>query len=125
MKPSILHTSTADLKRSGASPLAERTMLNLETKLGVVLMGVKVVPGASRTKVVGVLDGRLKVTVAAPAEKGKANAALTALLARRLGLSRRDVSIETGHGSPLKTVRLANIDADTVREAFEPAAGRK
>jgi uncharacterized protein (TIGR00251 family) len=98
-------------------------MLNLETKQGAVLMGVKVVPGASRTKVVGVLDGRLKVTVAAPPEKGKANTALTALLARRLGLSRRDVSIESGHGSPLKTVRLANIDADAVREAFEPAAG--
>ena len=33
---------------------------------------VKVVPGASRTKVVGVLGDRLKVAVAAPPEGGKA-----------------------------------------------------
>jgi len=51
-----------------------------------VLITVKVVPGSSRTAIAGVLGGMLKVKVAAPPEKGKANRMLASLLAQRLGV---------------------------------------
>ncbi|MBN1795039.1 MAG: DUF167 domain-containing protein, partial [Sedimentisphaerales bacterium] len=35
---------------------------------------VKVVPGSSKTSLSGILDGMLKLKIAAPPEKGKANA---------------------------------------------------
>lgn len=45
---------------------------------------VKVVPGSSRDQIVGWLGDALKVKVTAPPEKGRANAAVVAILADRL-----------------------------------------
>jgi hypothetical protein len=69
-----------------------------------VELDVKVVPGASCSEIVGLLGNRLKVRVAAPAEGGKANRALVALLRERL--SAREVEIVAGHSRAEKTVRI-------------------
>jgi uncharacterized protein (TIGR00251 family) len=72
-------------------------------------LDVKVVPGASRTEIVGPLGNRLKVRVASPAEDGKANRALVELLREWLGT--RDVEIVTGLSSREKTVRVSGLSA--------------
>jgi hypothetical protein len=73
---------------------------------------VKVVPGSSRSEIVGAMaDGTLKVKVAAPAERGKANAALKTLLAERYGVRERDVEIVSGLKSALKRVRIVQPPA--------------
>jgi uncharacterized protein (TIGR00251 family) len=95
-----------------------RVMIELVAQDDGVLVPVKVVPGASKSRIVGELGGRLKVAVAAPPEKGKANAALEALLADRLGARRRDVSVVAGHNSPIKTVRVAGLDIEAVKAAL-------
>jgi len=74
-----------------------------------VELDVKVVPGASRTEIVGPLGNRLKVRVAAPAEDGKANRALVDLLRKWLGT--RDVEIVAGRSSAEKTVRVSGLSA--------------
>jgi uncharacterized protein (TIGR00251 family) len=51
-------------------------------------------------------DGTLKVKIAAPPEKGKANEALCAFLARHYGVPRAAVSIVSGHAAALKLVRV-------------------
>ena len=84
-----------------------------------VLLDVKVVPGASRTRLAGLIGERLKVAVAAPPEKGKANAAVTELLARRCGLRPREVTVESGERSPAKTIRLRSITVERVRAALD------
>lgn len=66
---------------------------------------LKVVPGASRSRVVGLLGDRLKVQVAAPPEAGKANAAVIDLLSGWLGCGRRDLDLTAGQAQPQKTVR--------------------
>lgn len=85
----------------------------IETALGSADAGttlrVKVVPGASRSRVAGMLGDRLKVQLAAPAEGGKANRALCELLARRLGVKRGAVSVAAGHAQPEKTVMIAAL----------------
>jgi len=74
---------------------------------GTVRIGVKVVPRSSRTGLAEKLPGGIyKIRVAAPPEKGKANAALCEYLARALGVPRRNVAVESGHSSPLKRVRI-------------------
>ena len=80
-----------------------------------VLLPVKVVPKASRDRIVGELDGALKITVAAAPEKGAANRAVCKLLAKALGLRTAQVTVETGHGSPRKTLRVSGVAAETVR----------
>jgi len=69
---------------------------------------VKVVPASSRNAIAGEMaDGTLKVNIAAPPEKGKANEELCSLLSVHYGVPRTAVSIVAGHGSPRKIVRIA------------------
>ena len=77
---------------------------------GGVALRVKVVPGASRSRITGILADRLKVTVAAPPEAGKANAAVCALLAKAFDAPDRDVSVIAGAQQPLKTIEVAGLD---------------
>jgi uncharacterized protein (TIGR00251 family) len=83
-----------------------------------VVVGVKVVPGASRDRIVGVLGGAVKITTAAAAEKGKANDAVARTLAKALGLRRRDIELIAGQTSPRKTFRVAGMTAQEVLEAL-------
>ena len=68
---------------------------------------IKVVPGSSRSEIVGPLGNRLKIRVAAPAEGGKANRAVVELL--RDWLSVKDVEIVAGNSSAEKTVRVGGL----------------
>jgi uncharacterized protein len=77
-----------------------------------VEIAVKVVPGASRDRIVGPLGDALKVQVAAAPERGKANAAVEALLADALGVPIKSVRVTRGHSSPRKTVVVQGITAD-------------
>ena len=70
-------------------------------------LDVKVVPGASRSEIVGPLGNRLKIRVAAPAEGGKANRALVKVLSEWLGT--RAVEIVAGVSGPEKTVRVLGL----------------
>jgi uncharacterized protein len=67
---------------------------------------LKVVPKASRDRVVGWVGDRLKVQVTAAPERGKANDAVLDVLAAALGLPRSRVRIVAGETSPLKTVEV-------------------
>jgi uncharacterized protein (TIGR00251 family) len=76
-----------------------------------VTFTAKVVPGSSRTTVAGVLEDMIKIRVAAPPEKGKANQCLIAFLARQLHVKKNAVTIRAGHGNPVKQVQVAGISA--------------
>ncbi len=95
-------------------------MIQLRTEGRSVFLPLKVVPGASRTKLLGEWDGRVRLAVAAAPEKGKANAELVAFLAKRLSLPKSQVTVIAGHGSPLKTIRIDGAEADAVRAALQP-----
>lgn len=74
---------------------------------GGIELSIKVVPGASRSEVAGVLGDRLKVRVAAPAEGGKANRAVAKLLKEWLGAT--EVEIVSGPSRALKTVLALGV----------------
>lgn len=76
---------------------------------------VKVVPGARKDEIAGMLGERLKVRVAAPPEDGKANEAVCRVIASALGLRARQVTIESGRTNPEKCVRIDGLAADEVR----------
>ena len=97
---------------------AETDAVELVERAGGVELSVKVVPGASRTKVVGVWGVALRIAVAAPPEAGKANAAVIKLLADLFGVKRSDVEIVGGQTQPLKRVRLPGTNGAEVRAAI-------
>jgi len=76
----------------------------------------KIVPGSSKTAIAGVLDDMIKIKVAAPPERGKANQCLIAFLARKLGVKKNAISITAGQASPVKHIQVFGVSADTLRE---------
>jgi uncharacterized protein len=85
-----------------------------DTPAGAVLP-VKAVPASSRDRIVGMLGDRLKVTVSAAPEKGKANDAIAQLLAEALGVPPRSVSLRSGPTRPLKEFLIAGLSAAEIR----------
>lgn len=90
-------------------------------KTAVATLSVKVVPGASRDRIAGWLGETLKVTVTAPPEGGKANAAVAAAIAQALGVPASAVRIVRGATSPRKVVEVEGLSETELRARFEKA----
>jgi uncharacterized protein len=86
---------------------------------GGAILAVKVVPGASRDRVMGALGDALKVATSAPPEKGKANAAAAALVAKAMGLDRGSVELAAGASAPRKEFLLRGLSAADVKNRLE------
>lgn len=89
-------------------------------------------PNASKDAVEGLgeeASGQryLKVRVRAVPEKGKANAAIEAVLARSLGLPKSAVSVEKGETRRIKTVRISSGPsiASALYKALEALTGER
>jgi hypothetical protein len=74
-----------------------------------VRITVVIQPRASRTEIVGLHGRAIRIRVAAPPVDGAANEALTAFLAKRLGLARRAIRLESGHGGRRKVVAAEGV----------------
>ena len=77
---------------------------------------VKVVPGASRDEISCWLGDRSKVRVRAPAEGGRANAALMKVLALGLGVSPQALAIVSGAASAHKVIEVDTLSEGEVRQ---------
>ena len=80
---------------------------------------VKVQPKASRNQVVGYRDGVLQLRVTAPPDKGRANAAVVALLADALGVAKSRVRIVRGQSSRDKVLTVESLTPEDVRGILE------
>ena len=88
---------------------------------GTVVLRLHVQPGAATEGVVGVHGDALKVKVRAPADRGRANVAVCALVARTLGVSPSAVTLLSGASSRAKRVAVVGISPEAVGNAL--AAG--
>src|SRR3954447_9359067 len=79
---------------------------------GSVELNVHAQPGAGRTQITGRHGDALKVRVAVPPEHGRANDALTKVLADVFGVAPSAVSLVSGAKSRTKRFRLVVDDAD-------------
>jgi len=88
----------------------------IQEDAGGVVFTAKIVPGSSRTAISGVLDNMVKIKVAAPPEKGKANECLIVFLAKQLGVRKNTIDILSGQTNPVKQVRIAGVSAAVLLE---------
>ena len=72
-------------------------------------LALKVHPGARRNLVVSVTPDLVDIKVAAPADKGRANAELVRFLAEALGISKSAISIVRGGFSRNKLVAISGL----------------
>jgi uncharacterized protein (TIGR00251 family) len=79
---------------------------------------VRLQPHARRTELVGERGGALVVRVTAPPVDGKANAALCAFLADRLGVPASRVSVVRGAGTRDKVVQVEGVEPAAMRAAL-------
>jgi hypothetical protein len=83
--------------------------------MSTVKLRIKVVAGSSRSGIAGWMGDTLRVRVAAPAERGKANAAVEALLSEALAIPEGGAKIVSGTTSPRKTVEISGLSEVEVR----------
>ena len=76
---------------------------------------VRVQPKSSRNQVGGFQDGTLRVRVTAAPTEGQANAAVIALLAKTLGVSKSRLGIIRGYSSRDKVVSVDTLTDPEVR----------
>jgi uncharacterized protein (TIGR00251 family) len=81
-----------------------------------IRLAIKVVPGSSRDCIAGWLGESLKVRVCAPPERGRANAAVEALLADVLGVAKDQVRVVAGSTSARKILEISGLSEAEVRE---------
>lgn len=98
-------------------------MKTTSTTNGVTL-AIKVVPGASRDRVMGLLGDALKVAVSKPPSGGEANRGVVRVLAAFFGVPERAVSITSGHTNPRKQVLIVGISAQRVSEIVAQITSR-
>lgn len=77
---------------------------------------MKVLPRSSKNAIVEEKDGVHKIKLTAPAIEGKANKALLKLLAKKLSLPKREVSIISGERSKLKSIRINRLTVEQVEK---------
>jgi uncharacterized protein len=85
------------------------TIFLRESKKGLTF-DIQVIPHASRSELVSVQDGVLKIKVTSPPVEGAANDACIKLLARELGLKKSQMEISSGTKSRKKTIMIKNIN---------------
>lgn len=95
--------------RESTMSASEKAIEDIE---GGCRIHLHVVPRASRTQVMGLHDGRVKLQVAAPPVDGEANAAIIKWAAKLLGVTRDSVHIASGATGKRKTVAVSGVSRE-------------
>lgn len=80
------------------------------------LLQVRVIPNASRTQIVEWKEDTLKVKLQAPAQDGKANAALIHFLAKSAGCRKNSITLVSGEKSRHKVLRFEQFTHQELAE---------
>ena len=81
-------------------------MIQFTEKGDDLIFNVRVVPRASKSEIVGDLDGALKIRIASPPVDGAANAELIKVLAKKFNVSKSAIEILSGQTSKTKQIKI-------------------
>ncbi len=92
------------------------SQLKITEAEGDMTFAVRVVPRASRNEIVGIHGDAIRIRLTAPPVEGRANEALIAFLAKRLGVRKSQVEIVAGATSRRKTICVIGLSGQEVEE---------
>lgn len=90
---------------------ADQVLINFTEKDGAVIFTIRIVPRASKSEIVGEVEGNLKVRISAPPVDGAANAEVVRLLAKAFGVAKTNVEIIAGQTSKTKRIQINGVTA--------------
>jgi uncharacterized protein (TIGR00251 family) len=90
-------------------------MIALTAHAQGTILPVRAQPGARRDAIVGVHADSLRVAVTAPPDKGRANAAIQALLAQALGCKPSQVGLLSGQTSRQKRFLVVGMPPEELQ----------
>ena len=91
-----------------------------QTPTGITL-NLHCQPGAKLTKVVGLHDGCLKISLQAPALENKANEMLLSWLSKQLRVPQKQIQLLSGQNSCIKRVEIwGSITSEQIIESLSP-----
>ena len=91
-------------------------MIKLEKNSSGYILPIHVSAGAGSDAIRGEHDGKVKISVTAPPQDGKANKAICAVIADKLDISGRNVKIVSGQKSREKQVLIENVSKDKLEQ---------
>lgn len=97
-------------------------MIQFIEKDGALIFTVKVVPRASKSEIVGELNGALKVRIASPPVDGAANAELVKTLAKFCDVPKSTVEIIKGETSKTKQIKISDVNQADFNRLIERSA---
>ena len=90
---------------------------NIQEENGNITFTAKIVPGSSSpNKICGLLDGMLKIKIAAPPEKGKANQCLIKFLAKTIDVHKNSIQIISGQTNPIKQIQISESSIEAIKK---------
>ena len=96
-------------------------MIALEPHAEGTVLPVRAHPGARRNEIRGQQNGMLRVSVTQAPEKGKANKAIVALLAKGLALRKSQLELIAGETSPQKRFLVRDVTPEELSRRIERA----
>jgi len=94
-------------------------MIHISVADGSLTIPFHVRPRASVTKIVGEMDGAVKIRLAAPPVEGAANLELIRFVSKLLGISRSKVEIASGITARRKILRVTGISFERCASEFQ------
>ncbi|MEN8135647.1 MAG: DUF167 family protein [Thermodesulfobacteriota bacterium] len=85
-----------------------------------VILNLYVQPKSSRTRVVGLHDGSIKLTITSPPIEGKANAQVTAFMSKLFKIPKSAITLLSGHQGRHKRLAVTGITQDEIRRILTP-----
>lgn len=102
-----------------AGPAAAPPCLSVDRE-GLVSLSLYVQPRASRTAIVGLHDGRLKLAITAPPVEGQANSQVIAFLAKLFRVPKSGITLESGDLGRSKRLTIAGINLAEATRRLSP-----
>lgn len=87
-------------------------------KDGSVILHLYIQPKASKSRIIGLHDGLLKIGVASPPVDGKANRELVKFLAKCLKIPKKNLVFKSGLQSRRKVLVITGLKGEEVRQAL-------
>ncbi|MEQ1762190.1 MAG: DUF167 domain-containing protein [Pyrinomonadaceae bacterium] len=91
-------------------------MVDFTQSEGGLTFTIRVVSRASKSEIVGEVEGSLKVRISAPPVDGAANDEVIRMLAKAFAVAKSNVSIVSGETSKTKRIRVVGATPERLRQ---------